>query len=516
MVALGILASRLVGLIRLRVFGHFLGTSDAADAFAAAFRIPNLLQNLFGEGALSASFIPVYARLVSAGDEAGAARLARAVAALLALVVSVIVLLGVLLAPWLIDLIAPGFTGAKRELTVVLVRILWPGAGLLVLSAWCLGVLNSHGRFFLSYAAPVVWNLTIIGTLLWWGRTAGREHLVVVASWGAVAGSLLQVLVQLPAVVPLVRRAGHHAGSTKEHLRTVLRNFLPALTSRGVIQISAYVDLFIATFLPAGAPAAIAYAQTLYNLPVSLFGMSVSAAELPQMSGATGEGDERNARLRERLALGLRQIAYFVIPTVGAFVALGHVVAAALFQTGQFSRSDTVFVWKILAAAALGLLASTLGRLYASTFFALQDTRTPMRYAVIRVGLGIALGVLLAVVAPRALGIDASWGAPGLALAGSLAGWIEFGLLRRKLNSRIGAARVDRQFLRRLWLATGLAAVFSWGLLSLIADLHPLIVAAIVLGCYLLSYLGITLTYEIPEAQRLVARVWRRRPPGAA
>jgi peptidoglycan biosynthesis protein MviN/MurJ (putative lipid II flippase) len=120
------------------------------------------------------------------------------------------------------------------------------------------------------------------------------------------------------------------------------------------------------------------------------------------------------------------------------------------------------------------------------------------------------------VIAPRALGLEASWGAPGLALAGSFAGWIEFALLRRTLNSRIGAARVDRQFLRRLWLATGLAALFSWGLLSLIADLHPLIVAAIVLGCYLLSYLSITLTYEIPEAQRLVARVWRRRPPGAA
>jgi putative peptidoglycan lipid II flippase len=294
----------------------------------------------------------------------------------------------------------------------------------------------------------------------------------------------------------------------------VVRNFLPALTSRGVVQISAYVDLLIATFLPAGAPAAIAYAQTLYNLPVSLFGMSVAAAELPGMAGASGDDTERDQRLRERLAAGLRQIAFFVIPTVGAFAALGHVIAGALFQTGQFSRADTVFVWQILAAAALGLLASTLGRLYASAFFALQDTRTPMRFAVLRVGLGIALGIVLAVLAPRALGIDRSWGAAGLALAGSLAGWAEFLLLRRTLAARIGPAEVDRRFLRRLWLATGLAALFSWGLLSLIADLHPLVVAVVVLGCYVLSYLSITLTYEIPEAQRLLAR-FRRGAPGA-
>jgi putative peptidoglycan lipid II flippase len=298
-------------------------------------------------------------------------------------------------------------------------------------------------------------------------------------------------------------------------MRTVVRNFIPALTSRGVVQISAYVDLLIATFLPAGAPAAIAYAQTLYNLPVSLFGMSVSAAELPRMSGASGAEEERHAQLRERLAAGLRQIAYFVIPTVGAFITLGHVVAAALFETGQFSRADSLFVWKILAAAAVGLLAGTLGRLYASTFFALQDTRTPMRLATLRVGLGIGLGVLLAVVVPRWAGIDATWGAPGLALAGSLAGWVEFALLRRKLTARIGHPVVDRQFLRRLWFAATLAALFSWGLLSLIADLHPLAVAAVVLGCYVLSYLGITLTYEIPEAQRLLARV-RRRPSSPA
>ena len=169
-VALGILASRLAGLVRLRVFAHYFGLrSDAADAFNAAFRIPNFLQNLFGEGALSASFIPVYARLVSRGDRQAADRVAGAVGALLGIVVSVLVVAGMLATPLLIAAIAPGFHGEKRALTIAIVRILFPGAGLLVLSAWCLGVLNSHHRFLLSYAAPVMWNAAMIATLAIFG-----------------------------------------------------------------------------------------------------------------------------------------------------------------------------------------------------------------------------------------------------------------------------------------------------------------------------------------------------------
>src|ERR1044071_9923756 len=179
LVGAGILLSRIVGVIRQRVFAYFLGNSDAMDAFNAAFRIPNFLQNVFGEGALSASFIPVYAKLLAPRDgetqveraarEEEADRVAWSVFTLLALVVSVLVLVGVLSTPLLINAIAMGFEGEKRDLTERLVRIFFPGAGLLVLSAWCLGVLNSHRRFFLSYTAPVVWNIALIAALAWAG-----------------------------------------------------------------------------------------------------------------------------------------------------------------------------------------------------------------------------------------------------------------------------------------------------------------------------------------------------------
>ncbi|HXJ18257.1 MAG TPA: murein biosynthesis integral membrane protein MurJ, partial [Candidatus Polarisedimenticolia bacterium] len=301
LVAAGIFLSRIAGLIRERVFAHYFGNSDAADAFKAAFGIPNFLQNLFGEGVLSASFIPVYARLLAGKNEEEARRTAGAVAGLLALATSIMVLIGVLATPYLINAIAPGFSGAKRELTIRLVRILFPGAGLLVFSAWCLGVLNSHRKFFLSYAAPVLWNIAMIGTMLGWGGRYSQYPLAQILAWGSVAGSGLQVLIQLPVVLRLLHGLRVSLQHRSEHVQTVVRNFFPVFIGRGVVQVSAYVDRLLASLLPTGAVAALGYAQILFTLPVSLFGMSVSAAELPHMSGTIGSAEEVAPLLRERL-----------------------------------------------------------------------------------------------------------------------------------------------------------------------------------------------------------------------
>src|SRR5262249_10349731 len=349
-----------------------------------------------GEGALSASFIPVYASLVAREDRREADRVAGAIASILALLVSGLVLLGVLATPLLIDAIAPGFTGAKRELTIQIVRILFPGAGLLVLSAWCLGVLNSHHRFLLSYAAPVMWNAAMIATMIIYGRAA-LPDLALKLAWGSVAGSALQFGVQLPVVLRIAPDLKLIFDTASEHVRTVVRNFVPVFISRGVVQVSAYVDSLIASLLPTGAVVGLTNAQLLYTLPVSLFGISVSAAELPAMAATAAKGDEGAAPsspIRQRLNSGLRQIAFFVVPSAMAFIALGDVVTAALLQTpgGRFTHSDALYVWGILAGSGVGLLASTLGRLYSSAYYALRDTRTPLRYAILRVGLTTVLG----------------------------------------------------------------------------------------------------------------------------
>jgi putative peptidoglycan lipid II flippase len=509
LVAAGIFLSRIAGLIRDRVFAHYFGNSDAADAFRAAFRIPNFLQNMFGEGVLSASFIPVYAGLLARDDDEEARRTAGAVASLLALTTSVLVLLGVLATPYLIDLIAPGFHGDKRDLTIRLVRILFPGAGLLVLSAWCLGILNSHRRFFLSYAAPVIWNAAMIATLLVFGRANAQAPLAEILAWGSVAGSALQVLVQLPVVLRLLRGLRLSLGYRAENVRTVVRNFWPVFIGRGVVQISAYVDVWLASFIQVtGAVSALSYAQTLYTLPVSLFGMSVSAAELPAMSGAVGAENEVAEVLRVRLNSGLRQIAFFVLPSVVAFLALGDVIVAAIYRSGRFTQADAIYVWGILAGSTVGLLASTLGRLYASTYYALRDTRTPLRFAVLRVILTTVLGYLCAIPLPPMLGIEPRWGVAGLTISAGISSWVEFTLLRSALNRRIGATGLPTSFLAKLWLAALLAAAGGWAVHHFFCDHSPIVLAVLALTPYGVIYLGATLLLGLAEARALFGRAF--------
>ncbi len=506
LVAAGILLSRIAGLIRQRVLGYYLATSPAADAYTAALRIPNFLQNLLGEGVLSASFIPVYAALRGRGEEGKARQVAGAVAGLLTLVTGALALIGVAATPWLLDLIAPGFDGDTRALAIVLVRIFFPGISLLVLSAFCIGVLNSHHRFFLSYAAPVVWSAAIIAALIL-GAHAGppgdQARIAVWAAWGAVAGGALQLLVQLPSVLGLLGKGTRLSlGRGDPQVAEVVRNFFPVVAGRGVVQLSAYVDMLIASWMPPGTVAAFGYAQTVYLLPVSLFGMAVSAAALPSMSADA----EVREKLHAQTEAGLRTIAFPVVPTVAAFLALGDVICAALFQTGNFQARDTENVWLFLIGSTVGLLAATLARLYSSAFYALRDTRTPLRYATLRVLLTAALGVFSALWLPRLLHVDPRYGALGLTGSAGVAGWIEFALLRRGLGSRIGACHLPKGLLPRLWASAIAAAAVGFVAKLALPPVHPILRAVVVLGLFGVTYLGSTLALGVAEASRALSR----------
>jgi putative peptidoglycan lipid II flippase len=277
------------------------------------------------------------------------------------------------------------------------------------------------------------------------------------------------------------------------------------------VQLSGYIDTLIASLLPTGAVAALLNAQTIGLLPVSLFGMSVSAAELPAMSGALGVEPQGLAALQRRLDSGLRQIAFFVVPSAMAFLALGDVIAAALFQTGRFTHEDAVYVWAILAGSAVGLLASTLGRLYSSTYYALRDTRTPLNYAVIRVALTTVLGYLCAVPLPRALGLNPMWGAAGLTASAGVAGWVEMLLLRSSLNRRIGRTGLPSSYVASLWSAAASGAAAGWGVKLVLPPLHPAVTAVAVLGAYGVVFLGVAFALRIPEARMFRNRLSRFR-----
>jgi len=524
MVAVGILASRVAGLVRQRVIAHFLGQSTyAADAFFAAFRIPNFLQNLFGEGVLSASMIPEYSRLLAAGRREDARRLAGAVGGLLGALVIIIVVAGVFAAPVLVGVIVPGFTGERRVLAITLVRILFPGVGALVMSAWCLAILNSHRRFLLSYTAPVVWNVAIIAaTLIAARRGLTAEALVIWTCWGAVAGSVLQFAVQLPQLLALTGGVPLTLHGRDPRVRTVLRNFGPVFLSRGVVQISAFIDAMIASLLPVGAVAVISNAQTLYLLPISLFGMSVAAAELPELSEEAGEADAtgtaaqtRAESLRRRISAGSDRIAYFIVPSGVAFITLGHLIAGLVLQSGAFSQRDSYWVWATLAGSSVGLLASSQGRLLASTYYALSDTRTPLGFALVRVAFTLVLGFIAALYGPRLFGIDARWGTAGLTASAGVAGWIEFLLLRRTLARRIGAFGLSPGLLPRLWGAALAAAAAAWGVHALLGPhaahgLARMAEAALVLSVFTAVYAAATIMLGISTARSLAQRFSRQ------
>lgn len=514
-VGAGILLSRIAGLIRERVIGYYLGLSPAAGAFKAALRIPNLLQNMLGEGVLSASFIPVYARLMAEGRRDEASQVARAIATLLALVASAVALAGVVAARPLVNVLAPGFELAARELTIHLVRVLFPGVALLVMSAWCLGVLNSHRKFFLSYVSPVVWNVAIIATTIVAARWfAGRdEDIALWLAYGAVIGSAAQFLVQLPTTLAVLRSAKPMLAVRAPGVQSTLRAFVPIFIARGSVQLSGYIDQVIASYLGPALVAALANAQTLYLLPVSLFGMAISAAELPEMSSATGDSETRARHVHSRLAPALRRVVFFVVPSAVGFVAIGGSIVALLFQTGRFGANDTNVVWIALAGSAIGLSAGTTGRLLASAFYAFGDTKPPLRAAIVRVVITAGAGWAFSLPVRHALGYPPEWGAFALTASAGFAAWIEFLLLRHWLDARIGRVVMPTRLGFAALAAAALAAAIGYLLSGALRQLGcaTWVCSIAAIASFALVYIGITAVAKIPEARAMLATVMRRR-----
>ncbi|MCY3632878.1 MAG: murein biosynthesis integral membrane protein MurJ [bacterium] len=504
LVGTGIFLSRVSGIGREVAVAAFIGAGRVGDAYRAALTIPRLLQNLLGEGVLSASFIPIYSQLVEQGRRKDAGRLAGAVFGLLAVVTGLLVLAGWLLAEPLVSLLLWRLSDDTADLTVELVRVMFAGIGFIVLAAWTLGVLSAHRRFFLSFAAPVIWNAAqvgfMVGAWLVWHNVdpaTRASDVAKMAALGVVLGGALQFLVQVPLVLRLVPTLRLSLNWRRPDVRTVLNRFGPALIGRGVVQVSAYVDLILAGLLAGGAIAALGFAQVIYFLPISLFAMSVAASDLPEMAREQGDLEV----LRRRLQTGLDRIGFYVLFSAVAFITMGGLIVGALLERGQFSGDQTVQVWWILAAYSLGLVASASSRLLQNACFAAGDAKGPARVAVVRVVLAAVVGVVLmfsfdsyAVVngsverlgdfqvlsplsdAERA-GEAVRLGAVGLALGSTVAAWVEYGILRHRVRYLLGRRQPVKGPTGRLAVAAlsaaVLGAVLAWGL-----DPLPLLVAA--------------------------------------
>ncbi len=485
----GILLSRVTGFLRDITIASFFGTGPAAGAYAAALRIPNVLRNLLGEGTLSASFVPVYSSLLEKEgvDAAAPKRLARGVLGMVLAVAVLLSGLGMLLAPVLARLVAPGYDAETTALTGRLVRILFPMAGVMIVGAWCLGVLNSHRRFFLPYAAPVLWNgAQIAGLLL--GARFGWEPLIHALAWSTLAGSFLQLGVQLPATRRLARTLRPAIERGWEPVRRVTRNAAPVAAGQGVFQVSSLLDVVLASMLGVTAgPAAVAgmyFAQRIAYLPLGLFGVSVAAASLPEMS----RGGEPTA-LRPHLVDGFFRILFFVLPSAVVLLLFGDLVVGIIYERNAFDAGSTRLVRWILAAYATGIVASSLVKLLASGFHALQNTVTPMRIAAVSVVTGVAIGAgLMFWLESAGFGARA---AAGLPVGGAVGAWLNLGLLWHRLGHRTGPllGPGERRGLLRLCVAGAAAASFAFParmwLESVIGGSSPLHLIAVLLGTLL-------------------------------
>lgn len=451
LVTAGIFLSRIFGLLRQRVVAHYFGTSPLADVLAAAFRVGNITQNLLGEGTLSASFIPVYAKLRGAAKGREAVHFALASLGLLIAAAALVSAVGMLAAPWLTWLIAAGFDEQKLGSTAGIVRIVFPMTGLLVLSAWALGVLNAHRRFFLPYAAPVVWSLAQIAGLVLagsWLKLRGQP-LAHALAWSALAGAGLQLLLLLPAARSLLGSLRPRIDTKDPAVGEAARRLPAAIAGRGVIQISGLVDNLLVSFLGTGAIAVFGYAQTIYLLPMSLLGTGEAAAALPEMARDTADEDKdrRNAALRSRLGASLARITTLTLPAMAAFGLLGRELITLFFQGGSFVRSDTARVEPILAAYGLALLGNASGRVLGTTCFALGDTKTPARYALVRVVVSTALALALM----RPLGVL------GVVLGAVTAGWVEAAALALRVRSAIGGLGLEQVRIARIVALAGIS-----------------------------------------------------------
>ena len=476
-VAAGILLTRVLGYVRERVFAYYFGNDSVpADAFRAA--------------------------LHERTDKSGARALAGAVLGLLVLGSGILALLGIALAPAITTVLAKGFDEPRRQLTISLVRILFPMTGLMVISAWCLGILNTHRRFFLPYAAPALWNIAGIVAMVTAGTwlanralplDAQLHRLSLALAWGTVAGSVLQIAVQLPVCWRLLRGIPLRFSTAPEGVRAVIVAWLPLLLGAGVAQFSGLIDTLLGSFTGPGGVSALGYAQIVQLLPISLFGVSVTAVSLPELA-REALGAAPNEQLRTRIAVGFRRIVYFVVPSSLAFIALNREIIGALYQTGRFTADATALVGNVLAAYGVGLVGQATVKLFASGFYAMRDTRTPVKIAASSLVVSTGLAWLLM-----------RWiGAPGIALGSSLGAFLNTSLHLYHLSGRIGTVLrgPDWRAFGIALLGAALAAAAGVGGAQLVTGLGPVPRGLLVLAIFGVVYGALTLALKHPDATR--------------
>jgi len=436
-VGMATMLSRIFGFIRDVVVAAFFGAAAATDAFFVAFRIPNLLRRLLGEGSLTVAFVPVFTEYLTRKTKAEAAELANVVFTILSIILVVVSLLGVLFSPLIVLIMAPGFSNLpyQFELAVFLTRLMFPYIFFISLVALCMGILNSLRHFAAPALSPVILNICmIIATLLLHSFFA--EPIIALAI-GVMAGGVLQLAMQWPFLVKMGIRLKPNFNFRHPGLRQMGRLLIPTLIGSAVYQLNIFIGTILASLLPKGSVSYLYYADRIVELPLGVFAIAVGTATLPSLSEQVARGSFED--LKKTLSFSLRLILFVAIPATVAIVLLREPIISVLFQRGAFSASSAILTAQALLYYTLGLWAFSVIRVIDAAFFALQDRKSPLKAAFVALFVNIAMSVIL--MYPLKHG--------GLALATSIASAVNVLMLSVVLWKKIGPF-LDRDFYRSL------------------------------------------------------------------
>jgi len=442
--------SRIFGFIRDMIVAQFFGAGMATDAFFVAFRIPNLLRRLVGEGALTASFIPVYSEYMSQRPPEEGRDFVRATFSVLVVFLFILTALGILLAPWIVEIMAHGFSQEpeKFKLTVFLTRLMFPYIFFIGLVALAMGILNSWKHFSAPALAPVLLNLSIILCALVFYRFLAEPILAL--AFGVLLGGIAQVAFQLPFLRNKGLVFGFRFEPSHPGVKRIAALMAPSVLGLAVTQLNVLVSTFLASYLPEGSISYLYYADRLLEFPMGIFAIAVATAVLPVMSKQAAQKNWTD--LRETLSFALRLVFFVTLPAMIGLIVLRQPILNLLFQRGAFTAHSTEMTAQALLYYSLGLAGFAGVRIVVPAFYSLQDTKTPVKIAFVALIANAILGALL--MGPLLHG--------GLALATSLAAGINFALLvyllLRKMG-RIGLGKIIRSFLKSLGASLLMGAV---------------------------------------------------------
>jgi putative peptidoglycan lipid II flippase len=522
-VALAVMLSRVLGLARELIFAALFGAGRGMDAYITAYRAPNLLRDLFAEGALSVAFVTVFSKLGVEKSHAAAWELARKMATLALVFMSFVTLLGIVFAPALIAVLAPGFDAGKSAFAVELTRIMFPFILLVSLAALVMGMLNSRNVFGVPALASSFYNLgSIFGgvTIAWLiDPTFGPRALIGMAI-GTLLGGFLQLAVQIPSLKKVGFTFHFDFGWRDEQVKRVLWLMLPALVAASAVQVNVMVNSIFASFLGDGAVSWLSYAFRLMQLPLGIFGVAVATVTLPAVSKIAAGGDM--AHFRETLAKAIRLALFLTLPATIGLMMMSDEIIGLIYERGRFTAEDTAQTGAALKFYAVGLMGYACIKVLSPAFYALERKWTPMLVSFVSIGLNVLLNWFFT--------FHFGMGHRGLALSTGLAATANFLMLyvfMRRAAGGMETFKLAGSFGRILVAAAGLAAVCVLGR----GWLAPWLAAAssfdrawsllVIIGSAAAVYFALCALLRVEEAREAVALVRRKigrralSPPGA-